>query len=221
MDALRAFVIAVETEDGPVTNEQAGKIIDMAAATVVVCNPFLTDVGLIIRKESGKFDVSEEARAFKQAYEWNTETAGHKLSRAFSDKWFAKALLPRLKMRDWGKEEALQILAEAAGASKEYQLNLWMLIEFMAVAGMLEIEGNFIKKASSLSEPPSPVHQSSPKEDAMSSPKLDGDICFLNKDRTRFVKVDAPLDITPKEIERFKKWLNINYFVDEEGGSDE
>lgn len=216
LDAIRAFALASKVDDGLVTNEQAGKIIDMSPNTIVVCNAFFCDVGILQRKDSGKFEVSDVARAFSDAYEWNPETAGAKLAPVFEDKWFAKSLIPRLKMRDWSRADAVQTLAESAGASKEYRANVEMLIDFMAFAQLIKADGNVIKAVASSpgAQPSDPVNaalQSAPIEPLSS----EGDVCWLNKERTRKVLMVAPHDITPTEVARLKQWIDLWYFVED------
>lgn len=221
LEVLRAFAVASLTADGaPISNEQAGEIMasKMKASTVIVTNPFFCEVQFLNRK-SGSFEVSDIAKAYQQAYEWNPETAGVKLAPALSDRWFSKILLPRLKMRDYTKREATQVLAEECEASKDYEENVAMLLEFMAVAGLIRLEGDLVKPNGSpgafiasmqgggAPKDTPPLQQQPPPE----QPK--GDICYLDPKRERKVIVYAPLDISPEEIDRLKNWLDLIYFV--------
>lgn len=121
--ALRAYLVAYQTNGGrPVRNEDAGSIIDMAAMTIVVTNAFFVESGLLIRqKEDQGFIPTPEALAYHKAWEWNPETARHKLGELFERTWFSEALIPRLKMRPHEERDAKTVLAEACGASKEYE----------------------------------------------------------------------------------------------------
>lgn len=218
LDILRAFVVACETEGAAVTNDQVGRIIKMSGTTVVLSNPFLCEIGLLRRISSGTFDVSDIAKAYKIAHDWKADTAGLKLAPALEDKWFAKALIPRLKMREWSKLECAQVLAEAAGATKEYETNVLRLLEFMDAAKLIDITGDAVKlgEAAGTSQagasgaiekektpPPTPLQAEAPE----------GDICFLDRKRTRKVIVHAPLDISNDEVDRLKAWIDLMYFV--------
>lgn len=217
LEVLRAFAVATQAEDGAaITNDKAGSImsVKMSGNTVVVSNAFLCEVQLLTRK-GGAFEVSEIAKSYQQAYEWNPSTAGLKLAPAFADRWFAKTLLPRLKMRDWPRKEAIQVLAETAGATKEYEENVAMLLEFMAESGLLRLEGDLVKASNAsvaVSEVQGPIDTQ--KGLIIETPK--GDICYLNKERTRSVTVIAPLDINAVELRRLKSWLDLNYFAEED-----
>lgn len=217
LDVVRAFVNASQAADGaPVSNDDAATLVNMSKLTTVVSHPFLCDVGLLIRK-GGLFEVSPTAKAYQQAYEWNPETAGQKLAPAFTDKWFARSLLPRLKMRDLSKQEAVQALAEAAGATKDYEENVAMLLEFMDISGIIKIEGNMVQSRGGVSysseSTSSTPGASGTNPTPAAPPAQEGDICYLNKDRSRFVTVIAPLDISASEIARLKGWLDLMYFV--------
>ena len=214
LDAIRAFALAAQSEAGPVTNDQAGKIIDMAAGTIVVCNAFMCEVGLLTRRDAGKFEVSEVAKAYNAAYEWNADTAGAKLAPAFEDKWFTKALIPRLKMRDWSKADAVQTLAEIAGASKDYQANVEMLLEFLSAAHLIKYDGSMVRSAG-------PVVAAEGKRDDISGgdvTKEDGpkpELIWLNKDRTRKALVTVPQDVSWEDVEHMAKWLRTTYFLED------
>jgi hypothetical protein len=86
----------------------------------------------------------------------------------------------------------------------------------LAAAGLLALEGDTVRVGDVNNDAVEKVAQAPEKTQDVQQPVLEGDICYLNKDRSRFVRVVAPLDITRSEIERLKAWLSLMYFVDDE-----
>lgn len=231
LEALRGFVVACDAEGGAaVTNEQVGKIIAMSGQTVVVINAFFTDVGLLVRADSGKFTPGQAARDYQQAYDWDQNTAGTKLAPAFRDTWFAKALLPRLKMRSLTKTEAMAVLAEACKATPEYQWRLGMILEFLNAAGLLALAGDEVKAASGTStvstpsdpgtlggggdEPPKPPPLSTDEVIPQNAPFL-----YIDPEKKKKVILIAPDSaVTKKQFDRIKAWFDLQFFIEDEKG---
>jgi hypothetical protein len=227
--AMRAYAVVFESNGGkPVTNEEAGSIIGMSGMTVVMTNAFLCDIKLLTRqkddrqKDEPAFVPSPELLAYHKAYEWDPATAGEKLRPAFDRMWFSEVLVPRLKFRPYEVKEALTVLAEACGASKEYEDRLLVLLDLMAFAGVIVRDGLVIKSASTakpgekIVEPMSgaPVVHSSvkpPMEDGQDSYTL-----VLDSKTKRKVVIQAPHVITPKELERIRTWLGVQLIVEED-----
>jgi hypothetical protein len=227
LEALRAFVVASEAEGGPVTNDQVGKIIAMSGQTVVVTNAFFTDIGLLIRSDSGRFTPGQAAKEYQAAYDWDANRAGAKLAPAFRDTWFAKALTPRLKMRALTKSEALAFLAEACKASPEYQLRLSMLLEFLNTAGIISLAGDEVKAASG---GPAGAPTGGDTDEVPNAPKpppelkvqtipQDAPFIYIDPEKTKKVILVTPTSsVTQKEFDRIKSWFELQFFIT--GGDD-
>lgn len=143
MDLLRAWAAAGGQDGNSVTAASVAKIAKMHPATVMLANPFFSRVGLLVRSGQG-FSPSSDILSFSQAYQWNPETAALKLAPALRKSWFAIALLPKLGYSSLNENQAVEILAQEAGAGKEYRPQLRMILEFLAVAGLIKREGNAI-----------------------------------------------------------------------------
>lgn len=52
--------------------------------------------------------------------------------------------MPRLKFRNYEDREALTVLAEACGATKDYEERFRVLLDYMAFAGVIVREGGKI-----------------------------------------------------------------------------
>jgi hypothetical protein len=50
--------------------------------------------------------------------------------------------IPRLKFREYEDRKALTVLAEACGATKEYEERLKVLLDYMSFAGGIAREGD-------------------------------------------------------------------------------
>jgi len=147
IDIVRAYAAGSSKGTRPVTLEEAAEIAGMAPTTVIMAHAFLTSVGLIKRNESGGFLPSPEAVSFLSAYEWDAKTAAYKLAPKLREAWFSEALLPRISYGSALDERvAVNVLAEAAGASPEYERELRMILEFMGMTGVVQREAGQIKQ---------------------------------------------------------------------------
>ena len=225
LEVLRAFVVASEAESGaPVTNEQAGKIIGMAAMTVVVVNAFFKDIGLLSRTDSGLFSPSQAAKDYQAAYEWDKTKAGLKLATAFEDKWFAQILTPRLKMRSLKKADALAVLAEASKCSPEYQPQLEMILNFLSVAGIVSFDGDEIRAAGDVGDRKQERKNGGGSDDPPPPPPKEGIIpdgspfTYLDPKRQKKVTIVTDHFVLDKaEMDRLIAWIGLTFFLKEGG----
>jgi hypothetical protein len=154
LDLLRAYAIAYESKGKPVNNADVAAILKMAATTMPHANGFFADLGLIQRSEGG-YIPSQDVMSFHRAFAWNSEDAAKKLRPVFAPTWFAQALVPRLAFRGTLEErEAIAILAEAAGATPEYKGALALLLDYLAVTGIIERDGDLVRRPSDAGQPP-------------------------------------------------------------------
>jgi hypothetical protein len=143
---FRAYAAASGDERKAVSNnEVASAGGDLVGSSISLCNPFMVDLGVLTR-EGTKQRPSDALFDYLHAFKWNQDTAGAKLYPVFSDTWAAKALLPKLTLRQLSKEEAIQTLADEAKAPPSYQKNLEILLEFLSVSGVIRVDGNSISK---------------------------------------------------------------------------
>lgn len=147
LDILRAYAAASANGTKSATIIEVGEIVKMAPTTVSTANAFLSSINLIQRADAGSYIPSSEAVSFLKAYEWNTETASHKLGPVMKESWFGQALLPRITFGPIDEETAIAVLAEASSAVPEYRNNLKAIIEFMAAGGLVQRENGQIRLA--------------------------------------------------------------------------
>jgi hypothetical protein len=220
-EVLKAFATAFEASGGsPVTNDDAGKLIKMAGATVVVTNAFFRDVGFIITAEEGGFRVSQPVMDYLKACEWDEKTAGIKLAPLLKDTWFAQQLIPRLKMGNLDQNEALQILAEAGGTSKDYETQLERLIDFLEFAGFIVVEGSTLKinagknassagKKDSGTDDPDKKKKNDPPGENRSLP------IPLDARTGRAATLEFPTDLKDDEVGKILEFIKLSFDYNE------
>jgi len=115
-------------------------MVDMAASTVAMANPFFSSIGLLQRLDVGMYAPSEEVIEFASACERNIQTAAYALAPAFRQAWFSKVLLPKLADDPIDEEVALSLLMEESSAGPEYRKALGFLLDLMVAAGVVKRE---------------------------------------------------------------------------------
>jgi hypothetical protein len=175
LDMLRAFAVAYTTTQKAVTNAEVADIVKMAATTVPHANAFFSETGLLLRQD-GAYIPSEDVMRFHRAHEWNPENAAHKLAPTLRMTWFANTLIPKLAFRgSIDEREAISLLAEAAGAAPEFKGALDVLLQYLAVSGLIDRDGTTIRKtvagipADARTEPP-PMPIATPSPVAVPQP---------------------------------------------------
>lgn len=153
LEILRGYAAASGQGSKAVRNSDVAATIGMAQETISACNAFFSSVGLIQKGEGG-WIVSSEVQAFFRAYDWNKETASHKLAPLIQQAWFSQALLPKLGFRQMAEEDAISQLADASTAGPEYRRALRLLIDCMEAAGLILREGDVLKIRNSQSSEP-------------------------------------------------------------------
>jgi len=176
LSILRAYAAASGPDRQPTNNAEVAKTADISPNSISICNPFFIECGLLLR-EGMKQRPTPPVFDYHAAWEWNQDTAGLKLNQVFASTWFAKALLPKLSFRSLTIDEAVSFLADEAKAPKEYKGQLAILLNYLAVSGVVAVEGNTVSKANGKREfeapppnvPPPPKNTNPPEIE----PKID------------------------------------------------
>jgi hypothetical protein len=157
LDILRAYAAASANGTRPATVGEVAEIVKMSAATIQLAHPFLASLNLITRTGTGAYTVSAEALSFLNAYEWDKETASHKLGPVMRNTWFGQALLSRITFGPIDEKNAIAVLAEACSAPPEYEKELRSVIEFMAASGLVLRENGQVRPRPTMTAPAEPV----------------------------------------------------------------
>src|SRR3984885_3110238 len=147
LDMLRAYAAVSNNGAKPAPVNEVATVVKTAASSVSLANAFLANVNLITRSDAGSYTPCPEVVAFLRAYEWDKETASHKLGPVLREAWFWKSLQPRLAYGAIEEEAEITVLAEASAAPPEYKKELRMIIDFLVVGGVVRREGSTIKLA--------------------------------------------------------------------------
>lgn len=146
MAVLRAYAAASGPGKKAVTNDEVAQVFsELAPSSISLCNPFFSDVGLLMA-EGRKQRPADAVFDYLHAYEWNPDTAALKLKDLFGRSWAATTLLPKLSFRQLSRDEAIQFLADESKAQKVHRKNLETLLEFLNAAGVLKVEANTVSK---------------------------------------------------------------------------
>jgi hypothetical protein len=148
LELLRGYAIASGPQNKPVTQKEIAAIVQMSETTPYLANAFFLDIGLLIRVDGGLLIPSEEVRAFQVAFQWNAETAAHKLRPLFANSWFANAIVPSATLHPLSETEALARLADMSSAGPQYRTGLKTLLEYLEAVGLIVKDGDQIKAAS-------------------------------------------------------------------------
>ena len=177
LEILRAYVAASANGTKAATVGEAAEIVKMAPTTIQIAHAFLASVNLINRNGTGAYTVSADALSFLKAFEWDRETASHKLGPTFRNSWFGQALMPRITFGPIDEKTAIGVLAEASNAAPEYEDQLRMLIEFMAAGGLVVREAGQVRPRPALAPEaqapvPSAQRAQEPQEPAVNASRL-------------------------------------------------
>jgi hypothetical protein len=173
LDILRAWAAASGPLAKTVTNNDVSEIVKMQASTISMANAFFSSVGFLVKNENG-FIPAPEVLAFLRNYEWSPESAPQKLAPLLLKSWFADALLNKLSFGAMSEDECIQNLADASAAGPDYRGQLKTLLDYLAAAGLIQRDGNLVKKgnsnmtaasAAASNETPTPAKQESPTPD--------------------------------------------------------
>jgi hypothetical protein len=149
LNIARAYGALSQGGAKAVDHKDVATMLKMAADTVSLANPFLADVGLITRVDSG-YMASPELVAFARVYQWEPEKAAHELAPKLRDTWFANVLLDQLTFATvMDEQSAITELAKAAEADTAYRPQLRTLIDYLAAAGLVIDEGGSLKAVAS------------------------------------------------------------------------
>jgi hypothetical protein len=186
---------------------------------VSICNPFFVDVGLL-SKEGQKQKPSDDVVNYAAAYEWDAEKSTSKLAPALRGKWFATVLLPKLSFRSMTREEAVGFLADDAKAPKDYKTQLELLLEYLRVAGVINIDGTTVTLGQNARESSDETKGSPIVTDPPAGAAAAGKQNEQKIDETKLERFSVPIPgkesatITfPKDLDK-EDWLMLKSFME-------
>jgi hypothetical protein len=139
LETLRGFAAASGSERNTVSNDDVAPIVKLKSGTISLTNSFFCDVGFL-EKVDGGFVPTVDVLEFNRGCSINESTAPKKLANVLRESWFAKKLLPILGIRKIPQAEAIELLADEAGATGEHKEQLAMLITYLKAAGLVRVD---------------------------------------------------------------------------------
>lgn len=149
LDLLRAYGAASGIERKPVSLTKAAEMVGLAPATTSLANGFFVDARLLQKVEGPQpqFIPSQAVLDFAAAHQWKADAPAAKLGPLLTDTWAYQALEPRLRYSgDIPENQAIQLLAEACGATTDYRPNLLIILQYLEAAGLLTRDGQTVRR---------------------------------------------------------------------------
>lgn len=146
---LRGFAAVSGHSKRPVKLSEVAEISKVSPNTISYANGFFLEVGLLQKSDSG-FIPAEEVATFALAYEWNPNTAAHKLAPIIMRSWIGQRVIPKLSMGiPVHENELIDDLSMAAAVSADFRPRVKMLLDILEETGIAVREGEHLKKGSS------------------------------------------------------------------------
>jgi hypothetical protein len=217
VEILRAYAACYESNGGkPVSNRQAGETLTpkFSASTLGVAVPFFTDISLLTRN-GNEFVPSPELVAWNQAVALSPSEAKRKLRAPFENTWFYKLLTPRLRLSAQSITECVGILAVEAKAEEGHLERVAPLIEFLELAGIVEITGTMVSFIPAVGESRTALDMKLPPGVPETFSTQEEHSLFLDKEKTKKFTINSPLFITRADYERIIKWIEVTLIIDD------
>lgn len=177
MDLLRAYGAASGPNRKAVKGKDVAEIVGMADTTASLASAFFTENKLVSKGEGG-FIPSDAVIAFTQAHEWKPETASRELGPLLKETWFGKLMMTRLGFGPMTDTDALTVLSQEAGAGKQYEAKLKILLDYLEAGGLIVRENGSIRKAQ---QGPAAASPATPAAPATPDPSADGPAVTVTK----------------------------------------
>lgn len=157
---LRSYGLTSEGGTAAVQIEAVGKAVELNSSTVSLCNPFFVGIGLLTKSGRGSFMPTAEILEMVRAYDWDADSAPNKMAPILRESWAARALAPRLGLGPIDVEEAIKELADSAGVGPAHKAELAMVLDYLAVSGVIRRDGHQIASVSASAPPANGEHPS-------------------------------------------------------------
>jgi hypothetical protein len=104
-----------------------------------------------------------------------------------------------------------KVLPLTDGCAAECAINFERSLKF---AGFLATDGTVVIPGLETTTPAAPVKPTGEDDDKGGADGMQSHTLYLDKTKTKKFSVSAPLDLTPSEIKRIQKWLEVTLLVD-------
>lgn len=141
VEALKALAISSDFGSRSVAPEDMAPMMSVAATTAGLNNAFFIDSGLATREGRGRYKPTETANLFARKHSFDAKEAGKVLRESLAETWYFAAVKQRLTMGTATRPQMIETLAHAANATKERQVQLSNLLDWLDYAGLIDASG--------------------------------------------------------------------------------
>lgn len=168
--ALRAIAIESDYGKHAVNSEDIATRVGVIAATAGLNNQFFMEAGLVERVKKGHYRSTEAVNAFTREHSFKGDKAGVQLAETLKQSWFYREVERQLAMGTTTTSQMVEVLARAAGATKDHQVQLATLLTWLEYAGLITMANGQVHLTGAAA--PSPPWRE-PKPDMPDKPPAD------------------------------------------------
>jgi hypothetical protein len=171
--ALQAIALADRGDGEGVTSAHIAARIGVAETTAGLNNAFFREAGWIERRSKGRFVATDATRKYVQRLGFNETEAATLLAPSIKDSWYFREIEPDLALgRPIPVEQAVSVLAQAAGAGAEYRPQLETVLHWLEYVGLILITDGQVQRGQhdiqdleEVPEPEKPIEQEQQKNE--------------------------------------------------------
>ncbi len=149
--ALRSIAVVSDFGKRAVGGEDIAPTLGVSGATAALNNQFFMESGLIARKSKGRYLPSDAVVKFAQRHSFDPEEAGHVLAPILADTWFFREVKRAIPLSP-ARNRMIEVLAYAAGTTKDRSAQLGSLLAWLEYAGLIVVENGTVRLGERASE---------------------------------------------------------------------
>jgi hypothetical protein len=143
--ALKAIAIKSEYGKRAVGGDDLASALSVATTTGGLNNAFFLDSGLITREGRGQYKPTDIVNEFARKHSFDERAAGLLLAGTLAETWYYRAVRERLSISSATRDQMIGVLAHEAGATKERELQLGSLLDWLQYGGLIDARGAEVK----------------------------------------------------------------------------
>ena len=153
VNALKALAISSDYGKTAVGADEIATRLNVVPATAGLNNAFFTGVGLALREARGRYKPTPVVCEFARKHSFDAKAAGRLLGPTFRESWCFKEVVQQAAMTPKiSRDQMVEVLATAAGATSDHRVQLVSILEWLAYAGVIEMTGDTITVVDGIAE---------------------------------------------------------------------
>jgi hypothetical protein len=144
IEVLKALAITSDFGKRSVSGEELAAPLSLAPTTAGLNNAFFVDAALATKEGRGQYKPTAITNEFARKHSFDPRAAGIVLAQVLRETWFYTAVGQRLALRPATKAQVIEALAHAVGATKDRQVQLVNLLDWLGYAGLIDARGEQI-----------------------------------------------------------------------------